>query len=400
MVSAKTWLSAAYQTVRSLSVLAAYWFLRQPRPRYNGTAKVKGLTAPAEIVWDRWGVPHIYAKNAPDLVFAQGYVHAQERLWQMDFNRRLVAGRLSEVLGGATVPVDRWMRTLTLRRVAESEAALLNGESRELLEAYTAGVNACIEREPLPLEFRLLDFKPEPWAPADSLAWPKMMCWNLCVNWETEILRARLIARLGPKVAASLEPDVPQEWVRVVPPGVDYSCIGSSALQHAANAQRFTGPNGQDGIGSNNWVLSGKRTTTGMPILANDMHLGMTAPAVWYENHLSGGDLHVAGVSFPGVPLVVAGHNEQLAWGYTNGFPDVQDLYMERLRRTPEGRTEYEFQDQWFEADVKREEIRVKGSQPVVEEVVVTRHGPIINSLVEGEEAESPLAMRWTALDN
>ncbi|HTP01215.1 MAG TPA: penicillin acylase family protein, partial [Anaerolineales bacterium] len=241
---------------------------------------------------------------------------------------------------------------------------------------------------------------PEPWAPADSLAWPKMMCWNLCVNWETEILRARLIARLGAEVAASLEPDVPQEWVRVVPPGVDYSCIGSSALQHAAIAQRFTGPNGQDGIGSNNWVLSGRRTTTRMPILANDMHLGMTAPAVWYENHLSGGDLHVTGVSFPGVPLVVAGHNEQLAWGYTNGFPDVQDLYMERLRRTPEGRTEYEFQNQWFEAQVIREEIQVKGSQPVVEEVVVTRHGPIINSLVEGEEAESPLAMRWTALDN
>ena len=395
----RNFFSAAYQTVSNLSVLASHRLLRQPKPRYNGILRVRGLSAPVEIFRDGWGVPHIYAKTASDAIFAQGFVHAQERLWQMDFNRRLVAGRLSEIFGSITVTIDRWMRTLTLRRVAEAEADLLDGEDRQFLETYAAGVNACIKREPLPLEFRLLNFKPEPWTPADSLAWVKMMCWNLCVNWETEVLRARLIARIGAEAAASLEPAMPPEWVRVIPPGVDYSHIGSAALQRAAQARQFTGPAGREGVGSNNWVLSGSRTDTGMPILANDMHLGMSAPAIWFENHLLGGDLHVTGVSFPGLPLVIAGHNEWLAWGFTNGFPDVQDLYMEHLRQTPEGKTECEFRGGWSEAEVHSEEIKVKGADPVIEEVVVTRHGPIINSLIEGERMESPLALRWTGLD-
>ena len=399
MANLKKSFSTLYQSVSSLAVLASHRLLSQPRPRYEGRLRMKGLSAPVEILRDKWGVPHIFAKTTPDLVFAQGFVHAQERLWQMDFNRRLVAGRLSEILGPVSIPLDRWMRTLTMRRVAESEVELLEGENRLLAEQYAAGINACIEREPLPLEFRLLKCEPEPWTSANSLAWVEMMCWYLCVNWEAEILHAHLIARLGVDTAAGLEPAVPPEWVRVVPPGVDYSCIGSAALKSAAQARQFTGPGSRQGIGSNNWVLSGSRTNTGLPILANDMHLGMSAPAIWYENHLSSDDLHVSGVSFPGLPLVMAGHNEQLAWGFTNGFPDVQDLYMEHLRQTPAGKTEYEFRGEWFEADVKREEIKVKGADPVVEQVVITRHGPIINSLIKGEGMETPLALRWTALD-
>ncbi|MGE5374217.1 MAG: penicillin acylase family protein, partial [Bacteroidota bacterium] len=399
MTNMKKSYAAAYRTISSMAVLGRHRLLRQPKPRYAGRLRSKQLSGPVEVLRDRWGVPHIYAGSIHDLLFTQGFVHAQERLWQMDFNRRLVAGRLSEILGSVSVPIDRWMRTLTMRRVAESEAGLLDDDSRNLLEAYAAGVNACIESEPLPLEFRLLNFKPEPWIPADSLAWVKMMCWYLCINWEAEILRARLVARLGSEAAASLEPYVPPEWVRVLPPGVEYSCIGKQALVRAAESRKFTGPAARDGIGSNNWVLSGSRTETGMPILANDMHLGMGAPAIWYENHLSGGGLHVTGVSFPGLPLVIAGHNEQVAWGFTNGFPDVQDLYMEHLRRTPDGRVEYEFRGEWREAERKREEIRVRDGASVVEEVIVTRHGPVINALIEGEQMETPLALRWIALD-
>jgi penicillin G amidase len=399
MTNIKKSLSATYQAASSLAVLTAHWLLRQPKPRYAGSLHLKGLSASVEVVRDKWGVPHIYAHNTPDLVLAQGFIHAQERLWQMDFNRRLVAGRLSEILGSISVPMDRWMRTLTMRRVAESEVDLLDGESRLLAERYAEGVNACIQSAPLPLEFRLLKFKPEPWTPADSLSWVKMMAWYLSVNWEAEILRARLIDRLGPETAASLEPAIPHEWVRIIPPGVNYSCIGSTALNRAADSRQFTGPGSHQGVGSNNWVLSGSRTTTGMPILANDMHLGMSAPAIWFENHLVSDDLHVTGISFPGLPLVMAGHNEQLAWGFTNGFPDVQDLYMEHLRQTPEGQTEYEFRGDWLPADVKREEIQVKDADPVIEEVIVTRHGPIINSLIAGEGLESPLALRWNALD-
>ena len=392
-------LQSAWQSVSSLITLGNHWLLRQPQPRYQGKLRLKGLSTSVEVFRDQWGVPHIYAGSTHDVLFAQGFVHAQERLWQMDFNRRLVAGRLSEILGPVSVSLDRWIRTLTMRHVAESEVELLDDETRSYIEAYAAGVNACIGHEPLPLECSLLGYEPEPWIVADTLAWIKMMCWNLCVNWETEILRARLIAKLGPEATASLEPDVSDQWARVVPPGVDYAFIGDKALKRAAQARKFTGPGAREGVGSNNWVLSGSRTTTGMPILANDMHLGMGAPAIWYENHLTGGELQVTGVSFPGVPTVIAGHNEHLAWGFTNGFPDVQDLYMEHIRRTPEGGAEFEFRGEWHKAEVRRERIKVKGSEPVIEEVIVTRHGPVINSLIEGEGMETPLALRWTALD-
>jgi penicillin amidase len=399
MSDLKKSLRAAFQSVSNLVTLGTFWLLRQPRPRFQGKLTLRGLSDPVEVLRDKWGVPHIYARSTHDLLFAQGFVHAQERLWQMDFNRRVVAGRLSEILGPVSLPLDRWIRTLTMRRVAEGEVELLDNETRSFLEAYADGVNACIKHEPLPLECRLLGYTPEPWIVADSLAWAKMMAWDLSVNWEAEILRARLIAKLGPEVAASLEPDIPPDWARVIPPGVDYTHISEESLGRAEQAREYTGPGASEGIGSNNWVLSGSRTTTGMPILANDMHLGMTAPSIWYENHISGGDLHVAGVSFPGIPAVMAGHNEHLAWGFTNGFPDVQDLYMEHLRQTPDGSTEYEFQGEWLKAEVKREEIKVKDAEPAFEDVIVTRHGPIINSLVEEKGLDTPLALRWTALE-
>ena len=170
---------------------------RSRAPQVNGSLPLPGLGSPAEVMRDRWGVPHIYASNRHDLMQAQGFVHAQDRLWQMEFNRRLVAGRLSEVMGAATATVDRWMRTLTLRRVAESEVPLLDAETRGYLDAYAAGVNAFIERGRLPVEFALLRYRPEPWGAADTLAWTKMMSLMLSVNWEAEIRRAQLAARLG-----------------------------------------------------------------------------------------------------------------------------------------------------------------------------------------------------------
>src|SRR5512139_210867 len=179
MANIKKSFSAAYQAASSLAVLATHRLLNQTKPRYNGSLRMKGLSAPVEVLRDRWGIPHIYAQNTPDLIFAQGFIHAQERLWQMEFNRRLVTGRLSEILGTVSIPLDRWMRTLSMRRVAESEVDLLDGESRLLAERYADGVNACMQSEPLPLEFRLLKHKPEPWTPADSLSWVKMMCWSL-----------------------------------------------------------------------------------------------------------------------------------------------------------------------------------------------------------------------------
>ena len=401
----KRWtaITAGIAALAGLVGAGYYLLMRRPLARTQGSLQLPGLEDKVEILRDPWGIPHIYAANQHDLLLAQGYVHAQDRLWQMDFHRRLVAGRLSEVMGDTTVPVDRWIRILSMRRVAEQEIDLLSPETRAALEAYSAGINARITQGRLPVEFTLLRYRPEPWTLADSLSWIKFMSWSLSVNWESELLRTLLIDRLGPDRAAELEPEYPEYQPRIAPELVDFAAkFAELALDRAEAARPFTGPPARSGLGSNNWVLAGSRTASGAPLLANDMHLPITMPSIWYENHLVGGDLNVTGVTFPGIPGVVSGHNGHVAWGYTNGFPDVQDLYIERLRRIDGddggSRIQYEYQGEWHDAQVIQEEIRIKGSEPVVEEVVITRHGPIINTMAP-DLAEEPLALRWTSLE-
>jgi len=406
----KRWntVTAAAAAIAGLAGAVYYLLLKRPLPRTQGTVHLAGLSDEVEILRDRWGVPHIYAKGQHDLLFAQGFAHAQDRLWQMDFYRRLVAGRLSEVMGELTLPVDRWIRTLSMRRVAEQEAECCIGEARSLVEAYAAGVNARIAQGRLPVEFTLLRYKPEPWSLADTLAWVKFMSWSLCVNWESELLRAQLIELLGPELAHELEAGLPGEDHTVIPRGTDLAKVGTAALERAEEARPFLGPAARDGLGSNNWVLAGSRTESGAPLLANDMHLLMSLPSIWYENHLvceeavGGGSLNLSGITFAGIPGIVSGHNGSVAWGYTAGFPDVQDLFIERLRRDEvdgKKRVQYEYQGEWLDAQVIEEEIQVKGGETVTEEVIVTRHGPIINSLAPDFAGEEPLALRWTSLE-
>jgi penicillin amidase len=365
---------------------------RRRHPQTSGVLQFDGMTERTEIFRDSRGVPHIYAKNLHDLMMAQGFVHAQERMWQMEFNRRTISGRLSEVLGGTTLPVDRWLRTLTMRRIAESEIDLLSSEITNYLQSYADGINAFIKGGKLPIEFTLLRYKPEPWMIADTLAWIKMMAWGLSVNWEMEILRASLINELGAGEAALLEPPHLGRWPYIIPPGTDYSKMGISG-------RPSIWPPARDGLGSNNWVISGDHTETGMPLLANDMHLPISVPSIWFENHLVCDSFNVTGVTFPGIPGVISGHNGHVAWGYTNGFADVQDLYIERLKRTEDGRVLAEYNGNWEEVRVLREEIRIKGGSSAIEEVIVTRHGPIINNLMNESPEGEPLALRWTALE-
>jgi penicillin amidase len=411
----KRWstITAAAAAVAGLAGAAYYLLLRRPLPRTQGTIRLAGLKDEVEILRDRWGVPHIYAIGEHDLLFAQGFAHAQDRLWQMDLYRRLVAGRLSEVMGKIALPVDRWVRTLSMRRVAEQEAECCMGEARALVEAYATGVNARIAQGRLPVEFALLRYKPEPWTVADTLAWVKFMSWSLSVNWESELLRAQLIEHLGPELAHELEAGLPGEEHTVIPQGTDLAKVGMAALERAEKARPFLGPAARHGLGSNNWVLAGSRTESGAPLLANDMHLLMSMPSIWYENHLvceeavGGGSLNLSGITFPGIPGIVSGHNGSVAWGYTAGFPDVQDLFVERLRRDevdgeePVGKSQvrYQFRGEWLNAQVIEERIQVKGGETVTEEVIVTRHGPIINSLAPDFAGEEPLALRWTSLE-
>jgi penicillin amidase len=379
---------------------AGLWLLSCNRlPQSSGKLQVQDLQQPVEVLRDRWGVPHIFAQNASDAFFAQGFVHAQERLWQMDFTRRVVFGRLSEVLGEVALPVDRAMRTVSLFATAEQEAAQMTGEIRPLLEAYCHGVNSWIEqaksKRKLPVEFLLLGYTPEAWRIGDSLAWGKMMSWTLAGNWQSELYRRQLLQKLGPKKLRDLEIDIDKTWSVVLDLGL---ALGEG--KSADTARRFAGPRVGEGVGSNNWVLHGSRTASGKPLLANDMHLELTTPGLWFEVHLVGGEMDVSGVSLPGVPMVIAGHNRHLAWGYTDSCPDVQDLYEEHLRGTPEGGWEYEFKGEWLLAEVRAEKIRIKDGREIVEPVVVTRHGPVVNILFKDAFPDvPPMALRWTALE-
>lgn len=368
------------------------YVIRRPFPVVRGQLQIPGVRAPVEIIRDRWGIPHIFAQNMPDLILAQGYVHAQDRLWHMEFNRRIASGRLSEIFGDVTLKEDRFLRTVGLRRSAELDLAQLDPETRSALESYAAGVNAFItqHRRRLPVEFTVLRFSPEPWTPVDTLAFAKLMAWVLGGNWESEILRAHILSRFGPATAHVLLPPYPSHHPVVVDPAVSNAFRSSAVLKVLDAAPRAAG------VGSNNWVLGGTRTTTGRPFLANDPHLEAQMPSIWYEMHLSGGGYDAIGSTFPGTPGVVIGHNANIAWGVTNAGPDVMDLYVERFDAADP--TRYNYRGRWERAQVVREEIKVKGrDDPVVETVRITRHGPIINNVEEGLHAF--LALRWTGLE-
>ncbi len=394
-------------------------FLRRFLPQTEGSARLPGLHGPVEIIRDRWGVPHIYAEDEDDLFFAQGYVHAQDRLWQMELQRRMGAGRLSEVLGEATLEVDRFVRTLGLNRAAEDELPSLPRETRQALEAYAAGVNTYMRQRPgqWSVEFTLLRFEPQPWRPVDSLYWAKFMSLALSGNWASETLRARLAVKLGADLAADLEPAYPANNPTVVsgpglPPGSEPppNGWGSPAVREAlalvesllgSGAPRPQSPTPRAGVirinpgASNQWVVNGQRTATGRPLLANDTHMAVAMPAIWYQVHLEGGRYHVAGVSFPGAPGVVVGHNQRCAWGLTTAWQDAQDLFFERIN--PADPTQYEFRGDWRPLQTVQEVIAVKGrTKPEVVEVKLTHHGPIVSGLM-GES--TPTALRWVALD-
>ncbi len=398
--------AAAAAGIAGLAGGAYYIFTHRPLPRTRGTLRLADLHEPVEIVTDRYGVPHIYANNEDDLYLAQGYVHAQHRLWQMELNRRIGSGRLSEIFGDLTIEADRFSRRLGMHRAAAAAVPTLSPHGTRILNTYARGVNAFIDshQNTLPIEFTLLGIRPTPWLPADTIQWSKMMGWNLGGNWETEIVRARLVARLGPERAAKLETGYDPAHPLIIPPGVSYAGTNLGMLEQYAALKQLSG----FGLlgGSNNWVVDGTMTTTGKPILCNDPHLGQAAPSIWFECHLVAGEHDVVGASFPGAPGIVIGHNRYVAWGVTNAISDVEDLYIEKFN--PENSHQYEYMGRWEEAEIHREEIKVKGrAEPLIEEVRVTRHGPILTTMQgtldtqdSSQPQELPLALRWTGLEH
>jgi penicillin amidase len=382
-------------------ILAAVgtWFVRRPWPKVKGEESISGISAPVEIVRDEWGVPHIYAQNEYDLLFAQGYVHAQDRLWQMEFNRRVGAGTLSAILGESTLGIDRFMRTLGLRRAAERDLATSDPETRTLLQAYADGINAYVEshRNRLPLEFTILGVDPEPWTPVDTLNWAGVMSLQLGREYPMELLRAQLIATLGETATQQLLPPYPEDAPVIIPPEArSYAWLRDRDISSEDGLASVLGEPATF-LGSNNWVVHGSRTATGKPLLADDTHLGLDMPSIWYENGLHGGRFDSVGYSFPGAPLVIIGHNGRIAWGVTNLGPDVQDLYIEKLD-DPAHPTQYQFKGKWLDLEIIYETIEVKGQDPETLNVLATHHGPIVNRVVGDLALAEPLALQWTAL--
>ena len=356
---------------------------RRSLPRTDGTIRLSCLEAPAEVIRDRFGIPHVYAGSRADLARAQGYVHAQDRLFQMETIRRFAFGRLSEVAGPRTLELDRLARRLRLRWAAERDAAACDDEAAALVEAYCEGVNEFVARGPLPLELRLARVPLAPWTPVDVQAPAQMFALTLSGNWENELARMRLAARVGHERARRLDRSCPDGHPVIVPARLAEEGAEALALRRRLGAGA-----------SNSWVVAGSRTASGKPILANDPHLLLGIPAVWHAQHVAWDGGEAAGFTVPGAPVVVLGRNRRVAWGMTTALLDTQDLFVERLH--PEDPHRYEVEGEWAAADVVREEIGVRGRpEPIVEEVVVTRHGPVV--VGPGPGGNEALALRWSA---
>ncbi|HEX5982748.1 MAG TPA: penicillin acylase family protein [Solirubrobacterales bacterium] len=377
------------------SAAAVLWhrLARRPLPQVKGKIEVAELRAGVRVRRDRWGVPHIEAEEREDLHFAQGYCHGQDRLWQMDFYRRVVEGRVAEMAGEEGLAVDRLMRTLGIRRIAEREEAELDPELRARLERFCAGVNAAArDARALPFEMQILRQRFEPWRPVDILSLGKLLAFGLSTNWEKELLRADLARELGPELAARLDPVYPADNPVVTQSQEAWSGEGMPLVEQLDAVRRSIGL-AAEASGSNNWAVSGARSATGSPLVAGDPHLPPSMPGIWYEVGLRHGDRFVRGASMPGMPGVYMGQNNDVCWTFTNVMADTQDLFVERV----EGER-YEFEGEWRPLETVREEIVVKGrEEPVVLDVRLTHHGPIVNEALGADEGE-PLALAWQTL--
>lgn len=342
------------------------------------------------VITDENGVPHIQANNLKDLFFTQGFVQAQERMFQMELMRRQASGRLSEVIGESMLDRDKYFRTLGLRRAGEKSYELYEGEARDVLHWFSDGVNAYIEQAKengsLPIEFNLLGFEPEEWTPIDSLTIGKYMAFDLGGHWELQAFHYYLLKQYEEDEAYELFPSYPKDAKTIIEAGeIDIA----QSFKEAVVPEPFNG--------SNNWVISGEKSASGKPLLADDPHLSLATPSVWYEMHLEAEDINAAGVIFPGVPGIILGHNEHLAWGVTNTGPDVQQLYIEK--RNPEHPTQFLFEGKWEEAKIIPEPIKVKDGETVEYEVIETRHGPVISEFANPSDKDTVLSLRWTALE-
>ncbi len=412
-------LFAALVLLVAVALLLGWWIVRRPLPQLDGNMAIAGLKDAVTIDRDQWGRPWIRAKSPEDAVTAQGYVMAQDRLWQMDLLRRVSAGDLSEIFGAVALRFDEESRTLGMRQAAERAAADASPEIRSLLEAYARGVNENIAQrgKNLPIEFVALGYKPRLWTPADTYLISLYMYRTLTSTWQEKLNRQWITAKVGPDRARDLfVEDSPLDhyiWKTGSPASQPISpktkasaasahstgdtppfapIVWEAALTFLAQFDEQT----SEIIGSNNFVVSGAHTASGKPLLANDTHLQLSVPALWYVIHLTAPGLNVEGFALPGAPLVIIGHNDRIAWGFTNSNADVEDLYIETFDAA--NPLLYRANGKLLTADVRHETIHVRGRPDVNLDVIATRHGPIVHR-DPPEQGGHAYALRWTALE-
>jgi penicillin amidase len=405
---------AALACVVAATVAGSYVYLRRSLPQLEGTISVPGLSQAVDIVRDADAVTHVLAATKRDALYGLGYAHAQDRLWQMEFQRRAAFGRLSEVLGSRTVPGDRFFVTLGLGRAARSAWTTLPADTQTEINAYVAGINAFLAAHHgsrLPIEFTLARFEPEPWSGSDVIASVKMMAWDLSRNYPLEVLRHDVTARLGVARAAQLFPPYPASGLtvltdsdmpwsvrvgRTVAAPVASSAAGTPAPEAASWSDGFSSTRPRpvtSVVGANAWVVDGTMTASGKPMLAADVHFETQTPSHWYLAHLTAGDFDVIGATVPGIPAVILGRNRFIAWADTNLAADTQDLYHERIDRS--GRLA-EFLGAQEPMQIVRETLAVKGAPSIALEVRITRHGPLMSDAMAMRD---PVALRWTGID-
>ena len=406
------WLLLGVVLVVAGAIAYAYYVGHSALPQLDGRLPVSGLTSMVTVTRDGHGVPTIEAAGLEDLFFAQGYVTAQDRLWQMDVLRRFGGGELSEILGEDLLKVDREQKVLGLRAAATKALETASPRDRSFFEAYARGVNAYISSRVhnLPIEFRILGYAPTQWKPEDSLVIANEMVKDLNYHYFYDALaREKILTKLGPDLTADLY--VNRSW-HDRPPTVMREDLNppenagdsddednedspdNSVTQKVPAWLENAATEGLPVNGSNDWVVSGTHTVTGKPLLSNDMHLGHQMPNLWYEAHLHAGNLDVAGVTLPGMPYVIVGHNQRIAWGFTNVGPTVTDVYIENFN----AQGAYQTPGGWAQPEHRTEVIHVKGKPDVNVDVRITRHGPIVTEIVSGETR--PLALRWTLYDS
>ena len=381
-------------------VVAVVIFTRRAWPETDGVLQVAGLQAQVKVLRDKAGVPNIYAENEHDLFFAQGYVHAQDRLWQMEFYRRFGSGTLSEIIGKGSVGFDKQARYFGIRRIAEQSWTEMDPDTTVMMEDYCEGVNTYVSthRDRLPVEFTLLGVEFKPWTPVDILAWGTLMAYfTQRFNHDYEIFRAKVVAEFGEEAADSLLPPYADNTPPFLPPEVDnFKWLRGVSFHSPENEKDLIGD--LTFMGSGAWVVDGKLSVTGKPILANDPHLPTWLPSAWYENGLHGGRYDVVGFTLPGVPWVIVGHNKNIGWGFANMNPDVEDFYIEKLD-DPENPRQYEYKGKWYDLQVIHETVNVKNSEPVEMNIYVTNHGVIMNGAFDLPYKVQPIALNWALKD-